>query len=51
MFLEYSSKPRPNSRALGTAGSVVTISLSINGCSHSKKKKKQFDPQEALLAG
>ena len=28
---------RPNSRALGSTGSVIAIGLSINGCSHSKK--------------
>ena len=33
MFLEYSFKPRPKSRALGTASSVMTVGLSINGCS------------------
>ena len=32
-----SFKPRPNSWLLATAGSVMTIGLSINGCSHSKK--------------
>ena len=30
----------PNSRALGTTGSVMTIGLSINECSH---LKNQFD--------
>ena len=37
ILLGYSSKPRPNSWLLATAGSVMTIGLSINGCSHSKK--------------
>ena len=36
MLLEYSFEPRPNIRALGTAGSVMNIVLSINGCSHTK---------------
>ena len=36
MLLEYSLEPRPNIRALGTAGSVMNIVLSINGCSHTK---------------
>ena len=40
MLLGYSLKPRPNSRALGMAGSVMTIGLSINGGSYSKN---QFD--------
>ena len=34
-------EPRPNSRALGSAGSVITDGLSTNGCSHSENK---FDP-------
>ena len=42
MLLGYSFEPRPNSRVLATAGSVMPIGLSINGCSHSKKKKKQL---------
>ena len=37
MLLRYSLEPWPNSRALGTAGSVMLIDLSIKGCSHSKK--------------
>ena len=37
MLLRCSFEPRPNSRVLATAGSVMTIGLSINGCSHSKK--------------
>ena len=45
MLLGYSFEPRPytNSHALGTTGSVMTIGLSINGCSHSKN---QFDERE-----
>ena len=31
-------EPRPNSRALGTAGSVITISLSIIRSAHSKHR-------------
>ena len=30
MLLRYSFEPRPNSRALGTAGSVMAIGLSVN---------------------
>ena len=37
MLLGYSFEPRPNSLALATAGSVMAIGLSTNGCSHSKK--------------
>ena len=37
MLLRCSFEPRPNSRVLATAGSVMTIGLSINGCSHLKK--------------
>ena len=37
MLLGYSFEPRPNKRVIGTAGSVMTIGLSIKGCSHSKK--------------
>ena len=33
----YSVEPRPNSLVLSSTGSVITISLSINGCSHSEK--------------
>ena len=33
MLLGYSFEPRPNSRVLATASSVMSISLSINGCS------------------
>ena len=36
----YSFKPRPKSRALGKASSIMNIDLLINGCSHSKN---QFD--------
>ena len=38
MFLGYSFGTRPNSRVFATADSVMTIGLSINRCSHSKKK-------------
>ena len=37
MSLGCSFEPRPNSRALATASMVMTIGLSRNGCSHSKK--------------
>ena len=37
MLLGDNFEPRPNNHALGTTGSVMTIGLSINGCSHSKK--------------
>ena len=37
ILLRYSLEPRPNNLVIGTAGSVMTIGLSINGCSHSKK--------------
>ena len=43
MLLGYSFEPGPNSRALGTAGSVMTIGLSINGLSHAKN---QFDERK-----
>ena len=36
MALGNSFKLRPNSRALGLGGSVMTIVLTINGCSHSQ---------------
>ena len=35
--MEYSFEPRPNSRALGTAGSVITIGLSIKKDAHTGK--------------
>ena len=38
MLLGYSFEHRPNSRVLATAGSVMTIGLLINGCSHLKKR-------------
>ena len=37
MLLGYSFEPRPNSCTLGIALSVMTIGLSIDGSSHSKK--------------
>ena len=47
MLPKYNFQPRPNSRALTTAGSVMTIGLSITGCSHSKKnsltRENKFD--------
>ena len=42
-LLGYSFEPRHKSHALGTVGSVITISLSINRYSHSKN---QFDQRE-----
>ena len=44
MLLGYSFETRPNSRALGTVDSVMTIAESINRCPHSKNllgEKKQ----------
>ena len=38
MLVGYSFEPRPNSRVLATAGSVMIITLSLNGSSYSKKK-------------
>ena len=38
MLQEYCFESRPNDRALATAGSVLTIGLSIKGCSHSKNQ-------------
>ena len=43
MLLGYSFKPRPTGRVLGTVGSVRSIRLSINGCSHSQN---QFDERK-----
>ena len=43
MLLGYSFKPRSNIRALSTAGSVMNISFSINGCPHTKF---QFDERK-----
>ena len=37
ILLGYRFEPRPNSHTLGSVGSVMTICLSIKGCSHSKK--------------
>ena len=37
MLLGYNFEPRPNSCALASAGMVMTIGLSINGCFYSKK--------------
>ena len=38
LHVARSLEPRPNSRGLGTAGSVMTFSSSINECSHSKNQ-------------
>ena len=43
LLLGYSLEPRPNSHALGTAGSGMIIGLFINGCSDSEN---QFDGRE-----
>ena len=45
MLLRYSFEPRPKGRVLVSLGSVMTIDQSINGCSHSAKKK-QFGERE-----
>ena len=37
ILLGYRFEPRPNSHTLGSVGSVMTICLSIKGCSHSKR--------------
>ena len=37
MLLGYSFEPSPYRRVLDTAGSAITIGLSINGCSHWNK--------------
>ena len=42
-LLGYSFKPRPHGPVLGTAGSVRSVHLSINGCSHSEN---QFDERK-----
>ena len=41
MLPGFSFESRPKSRALATAGSVMTIGLSKNRCSDSKKKVLQ----------
>ena len=43
-MLGYSFEDRPNSRVFATADSVMTIGLSINRCSHSKKNSLKFRP-------
>ena len=43
MLLGYRFELRPNICALGTAGSVMNISFSINGCPHTKS---QFDERK-----
>ena len=43
MLLGYSFKAGPNIPALGTAGSVMNIVLSINGYTHTKT---QFDKRK-----
>ena len=41
-LLGYSLEPRPERRVRGTAGSVMTARLSVNGCSHTKSQFDQF---------
>ena len=51
MLPEYCFESRPNDRALATAGSVLTIGLSIKGWSHSKNQfgeRKRLTNLEAL---
>ena len=48
MLLGYSFEPRPNSRVLATADSVMIIGFSINGYAHSKN---QFDEREQEWLG
>ena len=43
MPLAESFEPRPNRSELGTAGSVMTIGLSINECLDSKKPENKID--------
>lgn len=47
MLLRYSFEPMPNSRALGTTGSVITVGLSINECSHSKNQSAHAATRKA----
>ena len=48
MLLGYCFEPRPYRRALGTEGSVMTIGLSMNGCSYSKKKKNRLRRENTI---
>ena len=41
-LLGYSLEPRPELRARGTAGSVMTVRLSVNGFSHTKIQFDEF---------
>ena len=41
-LLGYSLEPRPERRVRGTAGSVMTVRLSVNGCSHTKSQFDEF---------
>ena len=50
MLLGYCFEPRPYRRALGTEGSVMTIGLSMNGCSYSKKKKTDWGEKTRLTS-
>ena len=41
-LIGYSLEPRPERRVRGIAGSVMTVRLSVNGCSHTKSQFDQF---------
>ena len=49
MLLGFSFESRSKSRALATAGSVMTIGLSKNRCSQSKKKNKTVLQEKTRL--
>ena len=46
MLLGYSFKPRLNGHVLGTAGSVMTVSLSVKGFLHLEKLNWCEDGEE-----
>ena len=50
MLLRYSFEPRPKGRVLVSLGSVMTIDQSINGCSHSAKKKTVWRERTRLTS-
>ena len=41
-LLGYSLEPRSERRVRGTAGSVMTVRLSVNRCSHTKSQYDEF---------
>ena len=41
-LIGYSLEPRPERRVRGTAGSVMTVRLSVNGFSHTKIQFDEF---------